>query len=113
MRLVDSTSSLVGGAHAHRLPDDSDYLISARLSPLTASVRARPTTSAGRRRDAGRCAVAPGNGPPVASLEWLCCKKKADLLEWKEKNTRGAVVTEQHPFKWRHFQPEIILLCVR
>jgi transposase, IS6 family len=22
-------------------------------------------------------------------------------------------MTEQHPFKWRHFQPEIILLCVR
>ncbi len=20
-------------------------------------------------------------------------------------------MTEQHPFKWRHFQPEIILLC--
>jgi transposase, IS6 family len=22
-------------------------------------------------------------------------------------------MTEQHPFKWRHFQPDIILLCVR
>jgi IS6 family transposase len=22
-------------------------------------------------------------------------------------------MTEQHPFKWRHFQAEIILLCVR
>ncbi|GHP00404.1 IS6 family transposase [Reticulibacter mediterranei] len=22
-------------------------------------------------------------------------------------------MSEQHPFKWRHFQPEIILLCVR
>ena len=22
-------------------------------------------------------------------------------------------MTEQHPFKWRHFEPEIILLCVR
>src|SRR5690348_3106510 len=22
-------------------------------------------------------------------------------------------MTEQHPFKWRHFQSEIILLCVR
>src|SRR5450755_2479515 len=46
-------------------------------------------------------------------VQGLCCKKKADLLEWKEKNTRGSVMAEQHPFKWRHFQPEIILLCVR
>ena len=30
----------LGGAHAHRLPDGSDYLISARLSLLTASLRA-------------------------------------------------------------------------
>ena len=22
-------------------------------------------------------------------------------------------MTEQNPFKWSHFQPEIILLCVR
>jgi len=22
-------------------------------------------------------------------------------------------MTEQHPFKWRHFQAEIILLCVK
>jgi transposase-like protein len=22
-------------------------------------------------------------------------------------------MTEQHPFKWRHFQPDIILLCIR
>jgi IS6 family transposase len=22
-------------------------------------------------------------------------------------------MAEQHPFKWRHFQAEIILLCVR
>ncbi len=22
-------------------------------------------------------------------------------------------MTEVHPFKWRHFQPDIILLCVR
>ncbi len=22
-------------------------------------------------------------------------------------------MTEQHPFKWRHFQADIILLCVR
>src|SRR5580765_2632473 len=22
-------------------------------------------------------------------------------------------MAEQHPFKWRHFQPEILLLCIR
>src|SRR6266487_2232546 len=44
---------------------------------------------------------------------WLCCKEKADLLEWREKNKRGPLMTEQHPFKWRHFQSEVILLCVR
>jgi transposase, IS6 family len=22
-------------------------------------------------------------------------------------------MVEQHPFKWRHFHPDIILLCVR
>jgi transposase-like protein len=26
---------------------------------------------------------------------------------------RGSIMTEQFPFKWRHFQAEIILLCVR
>jgi transposase-like protein len=25
----------------------------------------------------------------------------------------GSFMSQQHPFKWRHFQPEIILLCVR
>lgn len=26
---------------------------------------------------------------------------------------RDPAMAEQHPFKWRHFQSEIILLCVR
>jgi transposase, IS6 family len=43
----------------------------------------------------------------------LCCKKEADLLEWTETSKRGPVTTELHSFKWRHFQSEIILLCVR
>src|SRR3981081_1354032 len=34
-------------------------------------------------------------------------------LQLREKNTRGVIMTEQTPFKWRHFQPDIILLCVR
>src|SRR5712692_2158802 len=43
----------------------------------------------------------------------LCCKKKADLLKSGETSNRGLVMTEQHPFKWRHFPSDIILLCVR
>ena len=51
----------------------------------------------------------------VASIqpEGLCCKKKTDLLKWVEKRTRGFIMAELHPFKWRHFQSDIILLCVR
>src|SRR5437588_13104152 len=30
-----------------------------------------------------------------------------------EKSERGFTMGEQHPFKWRHFETEIILLCVR
>jgi len=30
-----------------------------------------------------------------------------------EKGKRGLSMTEQKPFKWRHFQSDIILLCVR
>jgi hypothetical protein len=42
----------------------------------------------------------------------LCCKKEADLLKLA-KRAKGGFMTEQHPFKWRHFQADIILLCVR
>jgi transposase-like protein len=45
-------------------------------------------------------------------LRWLCCKKEADLLKLA-KRAKGGFMTEQHPFKWRHFQADIILLCVR
>jgi IS6 family transposase len=31
----------------------------------------------------------------------------------RKEEKRGSIMTEQHPFKWRHFQAEIILLCVR
>jgi IS6 family transposase len=30
-----------------------------------------------------------------------------------EKEPKGILMTEQHPFTWRHFEAEIILLCVR
>ncbi len=30
-----------------------------------------------------------------------------------EKSKRGFTMAEQYPFKWRHFEAEIILLCVR
>ena len=42
----------------------------------------------------------------------LCCKKEAYLLNLRKMSTRGTLMTEQHPFRWRHFQAEIILLCV-
>ena len=37
------------------------------------------------------------------------------LVQWEEKNERGPLMSHhnQHPFKWRHFQSDIILLCVR
>src|SRR5258708_2947009 len=47
------------------------------------------------------------------SRQGLCCKKKADLLGLWEKKKIGLRMTEQHPFKWRHFEAEIILLCIR
>jgi IS6 family transposase len=31
----------------------------------------------------------------------------------REKRKREFIMIEQHPFKWRHFQADIILLCVR
>jgi transposase-like protein len=30
-----------------------------------------------------------------------------------KEDKRESTMTEQHPFKWRHFEAEIILLCVR
>ena len=53
---------------------------------------------------------APGG---AGRLQGLCCKNEADLVQLGEKRTRGPIMTEQHPFKWRHFQSDIILLCVR
>jgi hypothetical protein len=41
-------------------------------------------------------------------VDQLCCKKETDLLEWKAKSQRGSEMTEQNPFKWRHFQADII-----
>ena len=26
---------------------------------------------------------------------------------------REPIMTEQHPFKWRHYEAEVLLLCVR
>jgi hypothetical protein len=50
---------------------------------------------------------------PLVTASGLCCKKEADLLWWEEKNVGGATMSEQYPFKWCHFQPDLILLCVR
>jgi transposase, IS6 family len=51
--------------------------------------------------------------PAAKRSRGLCCKKKADPLQWAKTSKRGLIMTEQHPFKWRHFQADIILLCVR
>jgi transposase, IS6 family len=48
-----------------------------------------------------------------ARMIGLCCKYKADLLQWREKSERGPSMSSQNPFRWRHFEAEIILLCVR
>jgi IS30 family transposase len=40
-------------------------------------------------------------------------KRKLIRQNGKKRRKRGPVMVEQHPFKWRHFQAEIILLCVR
>ncbi|GHP00392.1 hypothetical protein KSF_104390 [Reticulibacter mediterranei] len=42
-----------------------------------------------------------------------CVARKKLIWYSQEKKKRAPVMREQHPFKWRHFQAEIILLCVR
>jgi transposase, IS6 family len=42
-----------------------------------------------------------------------CVARKKLIWYSQEKKKRATVMREQHPFKWRHFQAEIILLCVR
>src|SRR3981081_3326905 len=55
----------------------------------------------------------PGDHPfHPHSVIWLYCKKKADLLKSGKTSKRGPSMTEQNPFKWRHFPADIILLCV-
>lgn len=40
-------------------------------------------------------------------------QKKVDLVKWVKTCQRGPTMIDQHPFKWRHFQSDFILLCVR
>jgi transposase, IS6 family len=40
-------------------------------------------------------------------------QRKIDRALKLAKRAKGGFMTEQHPFKWRHFQADIILLCVR
>jgi hypothetical protein len=35
------------------------------------------------------------------------------LVDWPNSIITGAALTKSNPFKWRHYQPEIILLCMR
>jgi hypothetical protein len=47
--------------------------------------------------------------------DFLGCVAKRKLI-WYSKGKRGPYMSEQgqqHSFRWRHFQAEIILLCVR
>src|SRR5689334_5598460 len=50
-----------------------------------------------------------------SSCARLCCKNDSTLVGSAVfKESRGVpFMNQQHPFKWRHFQSEIILLCVR
>ncbi len=45
----------------------------------------------------------------------LCCKNAGGMVNSAVfKNSRGVpIMNQQHPFKWRHFEAEIILLRVR
>ncbi len=47
-----------------------------------------------------------GNVGSVANKKLIC-------YSWGKAEKRGSLMTHQHPFKWRHFQADIILLCVR
>ena len=48
-------------------------------------------------------------------LQRLCCKKAGGMVNSAVfKKSRGVfLMTKQSTFKWRHFEAEIILLCVR
>ncbi len=51
----------------------------------------------------------------LLSTSRLCCKNDAGLVNSAvfEKSRGVSFVSNQSPFKWRHFEAEIILLCVR
>jgi hypothetical protein len=40
-------------------------------------------------------------------------QKVSVSLNLREKSNSEIIMTNLHPFKWRHFQSDIILLCVR
>src|SRR5260370_18143202 len=56
--------------------------------------------------------------PSSSNGNWrkrLCCKKAGDLVSSASiQESRGVpFMNNQNPFKWRHFEADIILLCVR
>ncbi len=57
-------------AHEHWFLHTTEFLLVKAFSSSLSSCLTTPTTSAGRCFDGGRCAVAPGNAPPVASSEY-------------------------------------------
>jgi IS6 family transposase len=48
-------------------------------------------------------------------MEQFCCKNAGDLVSSAsiQENRGVPFVNNQNPFKWRHFEADIILLCVR
>jgi hypothetical protein len=42
-----------------------------------------------------------------------CVARRKLICSSEAKKAKEDPMTEQNPFKWRHFQAEIILLCVR
>jgi hypothetical protein len=50
------------------------------------------------------------NGGSVANKPDI---QSSTLIDWPNSISMGAALTKSNPFKWRHYQPEIILLCLR
>jgi hypothetical protein len=53
------------------------------------------------------------NPESVPLIPGRVAKRKLICQNGEQRRKRGSGMAEQHPSKWRHFQAEIILLCVR
>src|SRR6266699_4564437 len=61
------------------------------------------------------CWIGSASRAVCTCLPGLCCKKAGAVINSAVfKNTKGVFfMNQQNPLKWRHFEAEIILLCVR